>query len=87
MLRAHERVMEHEARTGVAHDLADLFPLCRRIAVHLALGAEGLRLHEEAACDALLGIGKKLCTLRAEVSFRRAMHSMAEEADHILNHR
>ena len=76
MLCAHEREMEDEARAGIAHDLANLFLLCRRVAPHPALGAEGLRLHEGAARHTLLGIGQKLCALRAEAPLRRAMHSM-----------
>lgn len=64
VLQGQERVLEHNAGSGKAHDLRNLFLVGGLVAVHLALGAHGLVVTEGAARQTLEGVVGKFLTLR-----------------------
>lgn len=82
----HERVVQQHARAGVAHDVLDGLALRGRVAVHLALRAEGLGGHEPAALDARGGVAAQRGALAAELAAGGAMVAAAIDADHLRNH-
>jgi len=48
MTDRHNRMMKDHSGAGETHDLANLFTHVFLVAMHLAVGAEGFRLHEGA---------------------------------------
>ena len=60
---------EQHPRAGEAHDGANTLPHVELVAVDLAVGAEGLGLHEGAFIAAHAGIVFQFSALRAEVCF------------------
>ena len=72
--------VEH-AGTGVAHDLSDLLPHGRFVAVDGACGALGFVVAEGALCEAFAGVVAKFAALRAE-AFLRSVAAAAEDLDH-----
>ena len=87
------RMDKKHSGPGEAHDGANAFPHVWLIAVNLAVGAEGLGLHEGAFVAAHAGIRFQLRTFRAEVCLlksgrvaQRFMLFLAIEPDHIGDH-
>ena len=87
------RVDEKHPGPGEAHDGADVFPHVGFVTVDLAVGAEGLGLHEGAFVAAHAGVGFQLGAFRAEVCSvqsgcfaQRFMLFLAIEQDHVGDH-
>ena len=78
-------MMKQHPWTGETHDFTDLFPHFRLIAVHLAVGTEGLGLHKRAFLAAHSGIGIQRGTFRAKPVFAVVL-LFAVKLDHLGNH-
>ena len=81
MLHCHDRVIKHHPRAGEPHDLSDLFPHLRLVAVNLAVGTEGLVFHERAPVAACAGIIRQCLALWAETGFHAVLFT-AVQTDH-----
>ena len=77
--------MEEHPRPGKTHDFPDPFLLLRRIAVDLAVAAEGLLLHEGTDIAPMEGIVPKFLALGTEFLLLGMVLLVAGEADHLLN--
>jgi len=78
-------VIENHPRAGKAHHGADLFTHARFVAVHAAVDAEGLRLHERA----VLGAGAGVVVQRRALGTEHALCvviAAAVEGDHLRDH-
>lgn len=67
MVDNHDRMLEEEAGSGIAHDLADSLPLFRRVAVNLTVRTEGLRGHEGALTNSTLSVGIQSLAFRTHM--------------------
>ena len=85
LMAYRRRMIKNHLRTGKAHDLSDLFPHLRTIAVHPAVGAKGLCLHKRAVFTAGAGIVIQLPALRSQPA-RRIVILPAVEQDHLADH-
>ena len=83
MANSHNGMMEDHPRAGKAHDLPDPFPHVCFVAMHLAVGAEGLGLHEGTLVAAEPCISVQRGTFGAE--FPAAMVFSAVDGDHQRN--
>lgn len=70
--------------TAVTHDGADLFTHVRTIAMHMAIGTEGLIFHKGAVVAALVGVAFEGDTFGAEPFFG-VMHAFAVESNHLTD--
>ena len=75
------RMIEYHARSGKTHDLPDLFPHLRFIAMNLAIGTECFIIHEWTFVTPFTGILRKGGTFRAEPVFCSVLFP-AEQPDH-----
>ncbi len=87
------RVDEQHPWAGEAHDGADALPHVGLVAVDLAVGAEGLGLHERAFVAAHAGVVFQFGAFRAEVCFLkpgcfsyRFVLFLTVEQDHVGDH-
>jgi len=74
------RMTEHHPGPGESHDLSDLFPHLRFVAVDLALTAYRLVLPERTFYDSLFGVRSEIPTAFAK--HLAAMPVTAVHADH-----
>ena len=93
MSDGHNRVVKNHPWAGKAHNKPNSFPHILLIAMDLAVGAEGLGLHEGAFVAAHAGISFQFGAFRAEVCSvqsgcfaQRFMLFLAIEQDHVGDH-
>ena len=83
MAYRHKGMVEDHPGAGKNHDRPNSLPHLRPIAMHLAVGAEGFRLHKGASVTALPGIPIQGGALGAK-SFPAVMF-LAVQGDHLGN--
>ena len=84
--RADKRMVEHDTRTGVAHDGSYLFAHFGLIAVARALGAEILSVAEATVIKPVQRIGAQLTALGAKLSPFRLVHAVTVDFHHLRQH-
>lgn len=83
---ADERMVEHDTRTGVAHDGSYLFAHGGLIAMARALGAKILFIPPTAVVEPVKRIVAQLTALGAKLSPFRLMHAAAIDLYHLRQH-
>ena len=78
-----DRVVEEHSGAGVFHDGLDLLAFIAGVAVNLAGAAEGFCFHKGALVGAVQGIGLKILTLGAKLSFFCMVIAAAVDGDHL----
>ena len=84
--RADERMIEHDARAGVAHDGSYLLAHGGLIAMARALGAEILFVAPAAVVEPVERIVAQLPALGAKLSPFGLMHAVAIDFHHLRQH-
>lgn len=84
--RADERMVEHDTRTGVAHDGSYLFAHGGLIAMARALGAEILFIPPTAVVEPVKRIVAQLPALGAKFSPFCLMHAVTVDFHHLRQH-